>query len=850
MHKILRTIIVILLSVTPISAVHGTLLNPSSSLHASLTEEEISWLKLHPVISVGINHGWAPVEFLSENGEFRGISIDFLKRLEAELGIRFSMVRKTDDLTDVHTDMLAAVPNPRLLLGTNYEALQTPYLEMPYAIFTRDDNLSIEDINDLYGKTVSVFKNGPIVKQLSDEHPLIKLYKTDIAEEALGALKSGKVDAYVGNLVVVSYVARSGGFGSIHIAGETPYKANIYMAVKKDYPILSSILQKGLEHIGNKEKDRISSNWMATTQDYRVFYPWIITIMGISILIISVFAYSNRRMNREIQLRKAVEADLIQEKIRVETASLAKSQFLANMSHEIRTPMNGILGVSEMLMDPNIQEKERKDFSETIHKSANSLLSILNDILDISKIEAGMLDIMPDKFIPQDIVNDVFSLFNCAARDKGLAFSLQVEGPSEHVYIGDPVRIRQVLCNLVSNAIKFSEYGGKVRLFAYILSDVENNNKIWLNFEVSDTGIGIDLIDQEKLFKPFSQADSSITRRYGGTGLGLSISKELCELMGGSITVDSSVGIGSTFKIQIPVTESVDIYQPINREKPTLLGKVNKDSYRILVAEDNEVNSKVIASFLVKLGYQFKIVSNGQEAISALAENQFDLVLMDYHMPVMDGVAATKEIRLREQNTGIVRIPIIAVTAAAFPEEKQACAEAGMDDLLAKPVTLATLRTVLEKWLLDFSHDGLFVDEKRSHQINDNSITTANNCIAIAPIDYGRLLAYLDNNVDAVKELLKTAHENLSKEYENLKKAHTDGDWKLIYRINHKIKGMTSVIYANAIVSSSTRLESLLKQESVGFNQAEIEIATLGMAIQTFLSYDMANITGNSDGSS
>ncbi len=838
MQKVARLVLAILL-LLPVFTVNGASTQLRSALQEKLTAEELDWLKSHREISVGVSHGWAPVEFLNENGEFRGISIDFLRRLEAELGIRFRMVRKSDNLNNLDTDLLSAVPSPRILMGTNYEALQTPYLAIPFAIFTRNENSSINDINDLHGKTVSIFKNGAIVKKLTDEHPLINLYKTDIAEEALAALKNGKVDAYVGNLVVVSYVARSGGFGNIYLASETPYKANIYMAVKKDSPILSSILQKGLEHIGSSEREKIVSNWMSITQDYRVNYPWLVGISGISLLIISIFAYSNRRMNREIRLRREVEEDLIKQKIRFEKASLAKSQFLANMSHEIRTPMNGILGVSEMIMDTGIPEKERIDFSATIHQSARSLLSILNDILDISKIEAGRLEIMLEKFTPQDVLNDVFSLFNCAARDKGIEFSLQAEGPLDHEYLSDPLRTRQVLCNLVSNAIKFSEHGGQVRMVASISPDVRNKHIFWLDFWVSDNGVGISAADQEKLFKPFSQADSSITRRHGGAGLGLSISKELCELMGGSISVDSELGKGSTFRFKIPVEESVDNSQSTRSEIVSIQDEVIKENLRILVAEDNEVNSKVIATFLTKLGYQFHMVINGQEAIAAMTDSKFDLVLMDYHMPVMDGVVATKEIRSREQRHGMVRTPIIAVTAAAFPEERQACVEAGMDDLLEKPVTIATLRAVLGKWLLDLSQDNLAISKQEFEQLNHQSAIITNPSHAEAPLDYARLWSYLDHNHESVKELLETARANLSKEYERLEKAQSDGDQKLIYQINHKIKGMSSVVYANKILATSARLETLLMQEVTGWDQARIEISRLGIEIEEFVSYEL-----------
>jgi len=796
-----------------------------------LTSEESAWLKAHPEVRVGVNHGWAPVEFLHESGSFRGISLDFLDRLEKILPVQFVRDRKMEGMNSPKFDMLSAVPSSRNMHEAGFIIMQQPYLKMPFAVFTREDNQDIHGIDDLKGKHVAVFKNGPVARQLEQDYPEIRLYKADIAEEALEALVNGRVDAYIGNLVVVSYVARNQGYGNIKLAGETPFNAYAHMAVRSDWPELASILQKGLDRISQEERDKISRNWMSVTYDYRVNYPLIFSIAGAGLFIIVSFALWNIRLNREIKLRKQMETDLIREKDRAEIASVAKSQFLANMSHEIRTPMNGILGMSQLLLDRQLSERDRHDYSETIHHSAKNLLAILNDILDISKIEAGRLEIVLQPFVPGRIVDEVFSLFQGAARDKQITLKLEKQGLLGEACTGDPVRIRQVLGNLLSNAIKFTERGS-VTLRTRLDDNPGQPGQRLLSIEVEDTGIGIGAADQQRLFKAFSQSDSSITRRFGGTGLGLYISKQLCELMHGEIGFESTPGQGSTFRIRIPLGN-----QPgrIAQADPVanLAGHPrHPQACNILVAEDNPVNAKVIARFLDRLGYRFEIVGDGLQALRKLESGRYDLVLMDYHMPVMDGAAAVALLRQREMQTGAPRIPVIAVTAAAHAAEIAKCMEAGMDDFIVKPIEMTPFAEVLEKWKHSNAQRVQDADEVPALLKAEPAPE------AVAParqvLNYEGLLGWLDHNEAATLDLLQTALETMQDSRQSLQQTPAD-DKENLYRICHRIKGTAMTVLAERVQDAAIGAEALLRDPAADALELSQRIAQLTLDIDAFI---------------
>jgi len=497
----------------------------------------------------------------------------------------------------------------------------------------------------------------------------------------------------------------------------------------------------------------------------------------------------------DITQRKQNEAVILLAKDQAESLTRSKSEFLANMSHEIRTPMNAIIGLSQLALNKELSVESR-DYLEKIYSSSNSLLSILNDILDFSKLEAGRIDIDNLTFNLDVLLDNLSSLFATPAQEKYLDFDIECTPDVPRYLIGDTLRLQQVLVNLLGNAIKFTQQGS-VRL--NIAVSHQGHSQVRLLFCVTDTGIGMSDKDCEKLFQPFSQVDGSITRRFGGTGLGLAISHNLLQLMGSEISVASSPGKGSCFSFELVFgVSSVKAEKPISElvdSSNLLIGK------RVLIAEDNLINQRVVGEFLNLSGITIEIANNGKEALTLLENGEFDVVLMDIHMPEMGGFEATRWIRSQVR---FATLPIIALTAGVTKEEQEKCLAIGMNDVIAKPIDPKKLFSTLINWIKPIGSTTNTTDKLLLEQQSGmNDLPT---------LDLTNLLLMLGNNQKLATRLLLDFRGSMKDVPDELEAMISAGNWVLAREKVHLIRGVSSNVGAVKLHAVTKELEAELKE--------------------------------------
>jgi polar amino acid transport system substrate-binding protein len=646
-----------------------------------LNTDEQAWLKAHPVIRVAADTNWAPIEFVNEEGQFRGISIDYLNRISKMLGVKFQF--KTDITWQEAMDMVqrrqldifaAAAQTPE---RKTYASFTKPYLSLPVAIFTRDEVPYIGDLEELYGRKVAAVKGYASAEFLKREHPQINVVEVRSISEALKQVQSEDVFAYLGSILVANQYIHQEGYADLKISGQTDFTYDLSMAARSDWPIFTGLLQKALDAIDEGERDDIFRKWVAITYEKQVDYSIIWKVILGVLVLLAVFLYWNRRLAREVHVRKLAE-------IKAEDATQAKSEILANMSHEIRTPMNAVLGMTHLALKAELEPKQR-DYLTKIRSSANSLLGIINDVLDFSKIEAGKLDMESVDFRLEDVMDNVANLVTVKSKEKEdleVLFITSTEVPL--FLVGDPLRLGQVLTNLANNAVKFTESGEIV-----VSTDLmkQNEDEVTLKFSVRDTGIGLTQEQINKLFEAFSQADTSTTRQYGGTGLGLTISKRIVEMMDGEIWVESEPGKGSTFSF----TANFGLGK--EKAKRRFIPLPGLRGLNVLVVDDNATSRELLKDMLESFSFKVSLASSGEEGIAELvganADNPFELVVMDWKMPGMDGIEASKRIKKHKLLKKIP--PIVLVTAYGREEIMEQADQAGLEGLLFKPVTPSLL---------------------------------------------------------------------------------------------------------------------------------------------------------------
>ncbi|MBN2652947.1 MAG: transporter substrate-binding domain-containing protein [Spirochaetales bacterium] len=672
--------------------------SPQTKFEINLTQEEEAWLRSREKIILASDAEWAPMEYLDDQGNLAGITGDYIKIISEILEIDFEVypVNSWDEYWygDVFNkiDLFSAVSYSRERADTL--AFSDIYYSVPIMIFSRADRNYVGSLDNLKGKSAIVVKGYIIGEFLKKDYPEIRLVYADNIADALKKLSEGAGDVLVENVHSIAYYQSRLGYHNIVISGETGYSYDNCMGAPKEKAILVGIIDKALKAIPDYEKNRIAQRWINLDYDASLDFGMLFSILiPIMFLLIIAVIWVNK-LKIEIQKRKKIERDLLIARDDARTANSAKSEFLANMSHEIRTPMNAIIGFSSILEQTNLDDQQRQ-YLEYIKSGGNSLLTLINDILDLSKIEAGKIEITCVPVNIRDFFLDIKNLFESKVIDKKLYLDLHISNSNPEILLLDESRLRQILVNLIGNAIKFTDKGGITVVVDSVLPSASTG---FVNFSVKviDTGIGIPRDSIEKIFDAFEQSRDVSLKRHSGTGLGLTISRRLATMMEGQITVESEEGKGSEFLLSIPnveITGRIEDLDTAEGVEENIEDRLDFVASKILLVDDIKYNREIIKKYLENQPFYIVEAENGIEALDLVYNGAPDLILLDMKMPQMDGYKVAEILKSDKKYS---LIPIVAVTASALKQDedeiKKFC-----DDYIRKPVLK---RELLEKLVL------------------------------------------------------------------------------------------------------------------------------------------------------
>lgn len=685
----------------------------------SLQQQE--WISKHKEIRFVIDNDWEPIEYLSNQNIYSGIASSYVDLLAKKTGIRFVRIptknwsQSIEKLKTREADMLSCVA--KTPSREEVVSFSKPYITMPEVFITKESSEFLTDVRQLYGKKVVFVKGYALAEKIQAQHPKLDVLYVDTLGEAFEAVVCGDAYASIELLPIASSYIQKKGFTTLKISGITEKKLDFSFALRKDWDAIGlDVINLALASISEEEKNEIYEKWVQVQYKKEIDYTLLWQLGAFFGVVLLASFFWNRKLSREIAKRKKAEEKLselnkrlIETTEQAQSASRAKSDFLSNMSHEIRTPMNAILGFAELL-DEKLEDKKLKSFVRTIRSSGQSLLTLINDILDLSKIESGKLEIILKKTNIKKLIDETLSLFVLQAQQKGIHLDVEIDPSLPKALLCDGVRIKEVLINLVGNALKFTEEGS-IRVYVKAFKIDKHLSKVDLEIRVKDSGIGISKEAQERIFETFEQQKNQDIAKYGGTGLGLSISKKLAILMDGSLDVESEVGEGATFILKIKHLDIASMDEAYEQGEIDA-GSIEFDAAVILVADDVAYNRELIKESFAQTNIELIEAINGEDAIAKVKERNIDLILMDIRMPVMDGYSATRIIKEDFD------IPVIALTASIMQEEIDKIKSQRFDAYLRKPVSREELYTEISKFL---KHTKKFVQLHQDQEIKISS---------------------------------------------------------------------------------------------------------------------------------